>query len=283
MLPNRTMQSAPNTGVEWAYEYVLDVAKGEECLLEENVSYERDGEVLYSGYADVIVGNHILDYKESSEGYYRPQLNGYAAAWMQKTFKEELTCHVLYGQTQRADVWTITADEADEYVTSIFEIVNSENKTPTANEYCKWCANLSGCSGVNELMVSAIQEGLIVNFDCPERLSAAKKLVPIFKAWIDGVDKLTKSTLESGGEVPGYRLSERNGRQFVSNDFFAEVAMQSTVRNYDITKVLEQCSITVPKAKALFKDITGNDLPQEFLPRSNKTFAVLADKTKKID
>ena len=271
-----------NAGVEWAYEYTVDVAAGQECLLEEQVSYHRNNKLLYSGYADVITGNHILDYKESSQGFYRPQLNGYAAGYMQSSFKEEVTCHVLYGQTQRADVWTITADEADEYVNDIFKLIEAPDKKPSANEYCKWCEHLPSCDGVNEMMVKAIEGGLMCSFDSPERLADAKKVLPVFKAWVEGVDKLTKSTLEGGGEVPGFKLSKRRGRQFVSSDFFTAVAGEMAKRNFSVLDVLSKCSIAVPKAKDIYKEITGEALSEDFLPRGKEFSVVVADKTKKI-
>lgn len=277
------MPTSFNAGVDWAYDYIVEIANGEECLLEENVSYDRDGELLYSGYADVISGDHVFDYKESSQGYYRPQLNGYAAAYMQSTFKDKVTCHVLYGQTQRADVWEITSQEADEYVANVFKIIEAENKKPSANEYCKWCANISSCDGVNDLMVKAIEGGLMFNFDSPERLADARNILPVIKAWVDGVDKLSKKTLEDGGEVPGFKLSKRKGRQFVSKDFWQELAMVMAMRNSDTQEVLEMCSITVPKAKEIYKKITTLDLSEEFLPRGKDYSVVVADKNKKIE
>ncbi len=277
------MQPSLNAGVDWAYDYIVDIADGQECLLEERVSFQRGKKLLYSGYADVIVGNHILDYKESAEGYYRPQLNGYAAAYMQSTFKDEVTCHVLYGQTQRADVWTITAEEAEEYVAGMFKLIEDEDKKPSANEYCKWCRNLSSCEGVNELMVRAVEGGLMCNFDSPERLAAAKKVLPVFKAWVEGVDKLTKSTMEEGGEIPGFKLSHRKGRQFVGSDFFPALSMEAAQRNFAVLDVLKKCSITVPKAKEIYKEITGEDLSEDFLPRGKEYSVVVADKTKKIE
>jgi hypothetical protein len=271
-----------NAGVEWAYGYVTSIANGMEVQLEDKLTYTRKGDILYFGYADVICGDHIFDYKESSEGDYRPQLNGYAASYMQSTFKEEVTCHVMYGQTQRVDTWTIGAEEADEYVAEMFKLIEAPDKKPEANEYCKWCKHISSCDGVNELMVKAVEGGLMCNFDSPERLAEAKKVLPVFKAWVEGVDKLTKSTLEGGGDIPGFKLSRRRGRQFVSRDFFTAVAEEVAKRNFSVLDVLSKCSIAVPKAKDIYKEITGEDLSEDFLPRGKEFSVVVADKTKKI-
>jgi len=278
------MQTAPNYGVEWAYDYVTDIANGRAVQLEDKLTFTCGKKVLYFGYADVVCEDHIFDYKESAEGYYRPQLNGYAAAHMQSTFRDEVTCHVLYGQTQRADVWTITAEEAEEYVAEMFSLIEAKDKKPTANEYCKWCRHLSSCEGVNALMVKAISGGLQMSFASPERLAEVRKHLPVIKAWVDGVDKLTKSTMEEGGEVPGFKLSWRKGKQSVLNtDFFQHLAYEAATRNIDSFELLKFCNITVPHAKEVFLEIIGEELPEHFLQRGKKYSVVLEDKTKKIE
>jgi hypothetical protein len=229
--------------VNWAAGYVHTLAGVQSIIAEHRVSFTApdgfapDGiSQVYDGTADAIIihppGNlaDLVDYKSGAdERDHRPQLAGCALAlFSMRTRLKTIRCHVLYGRVRRADSWAMTQADAAATVLPILDARRHPARTPTACDYCTFCAARMTCPAITQ-QVAAVGETASTWADLalairnpgaitdPETASRALTLARFVSTWADAVRARATELAKAGSVLPGYRLQERRGARDVTD------------------------------------------------------------------
>jgi len=125
-------------------------------------------------------------------------------------------------------------------------------------EHCRWCAAKPICPQMNGAVDRAVHQQ-IVNLD-KEQLSAYLAKADVLEDWVKDLRALAFQVLESGGQVPGYKLVAKRGtRQWVS-----EGAVEAWADHNQITDAYE----TKLKSPAQMEKVLkkhGKELPSDLV------------------
>jgi len=215
--------------VTWAADYIRTHAP----MADYPIHCERtltmlddDFKEVMRGTPDVVCGNQLFDLKWRERDY-AAQMAAYALMLMEESGWSEVHVHVLYGERQRAERFTLTREGAQDLVDAILTNVGSA-KPPTPCDYCGWCARRLTCPAL-VTAAKTVADGYSVldkvhNWHPSEQTDADQLSVMLFiarkvlKPWIESVefhamDAITKQGLA----IPGYELKTRKAREWVSD------------------------------------------------------------------
>ena len=225
--------------VEWAVALMEDYKRtGTVETREEYLAMHTPG-IAHVGTADALCEKlgWLADLKTGALRGYMEQLAAYCYAMMHRTFAQEWTAHVLYCDHQVVKSYRFKFDEAKQMVEQIIAEVNDPAAEPRACEYCGWCANQNPCPAVVKPVeqglalaaqpVTSLETILTAIMDSPERLgefAAQWKLAE--KLVAEPVMEAMKARLETGVEVPGWKLTEVKGREYFDVDGIVWAAKQ---------------------------------------------------------
>jgi len=138
--------------------------------------------------------------------------------------------------------------------------------------HCRWCAARPICPKMNGAVDRAIHQQ-IVNLD-KQQLGEYLAKADMLEDWIKDLRALAFQVLESGGEVPGYKLVAKRGtRQWVSDEDAAKFLVSHMVEPYKELEV-----ISPAQAEKLLKKI-NQELPGDMMKTvsSGSTLATESD------
>lgn len=106
------------------------------------------------------------------------------------------------------DVWTVDNLEIEEYHKEILIAMARVAEFPTAytagETQCRWCRGKALCPALaaevertNDMVLSEMTAA---------NMADALELVPLVKAWVDGVEDFSKDFMLEGNAVPGYKV-----------------------------------------------------------------------------
>jgi hypothetical protein len=214
--------------VEWAVALMEDYKRtGTIEAREEFLSMHTPG-IAHVGTADALclILRWLADLKTGQLRSYMEQLAAYCYAMMHKNFETEWTAHVLYCDHQVVKSYRFTLEQAKQIVERVIAEVNDPASEPRACDYCGWCANQNTCPAVVRPVeaglalaaqpVKSLETIISTILDSPERMGeffsqwkAAEKLVA------EPVEKFMRARLETGAEIPGWKLTDVKGREYV--------------------------------------------------------------------
>jgi hypothetical protein len=215
-------------GITWAFEYVKVnlPMEYEQLHVERPISLITDDfNKIMDGTVDVGCGNHILDFKWRERNY-REQLIAYSLGWMQEQGIDEVHCHILYMQPQKAVTFTINRDEAWEVVNEIEAKVNDPEAKENPCEYCGWCAKAKECPALNSLAMDVVdgrEDWSLENYhssqiDNPIEMSKALLVARHVSKWCDAVEHHAKKmAIDNDVHIPGFKVQARKGRRIISD------------------------------------------------------------------
>ena len=260
--------------IDWAVEELAEVISPEDTV---DVEPKLEAEGKFYGYADVTSGEHIFDLKSGGiapEPGYRAQLSGYALAYMEATFRDFVWCHELYIDAQYHRRYKVTLEEARETVDTILAAHLDPESEPAACSFCKWCKHNLTCPALTEDIDDEDMKDF--NLDDPEELAEALRVAKRFKIWCEAVEKAAKKKLVDGGEVSGWTLQQRKGRETMD----AAVAHRELYSRMGSDKFMACCSLNINKLRKIWEEHYGDELPIENLVVRSKETVALVENTK---
>lgn len=266
---------------------VIDPAQAMRYMVETRVGF---GDYLPDvfGSTDLLgrLGNRaiVLDWKFGDgvlvDAENNDQLLFYAAAAMRTP-----ACQWVFEGADEIELIIVQPPEIRRWVTNKARVVSFEQELAKAvkraqqddapieiGDHCRWCAAKPICPKMNGTIDRAIHQQ-IVNLD-KDQLGEYLAKADMMEDWIKDLRALAFQVLESGGQVPGYKLVAKRGtRQWVSDDDAAKFLVQRQVEPYKELEV-----ISPAQAEKLLKKI-GQELPGEMVKTvsSGSTLAVDSD------
>lgn len=195
-----------------------------------------------------------------------PQLLFYAAAAM----RTEACKWVFEGATE-IELIIVQPPEIRRWVTDKARVVSFEQELAKAvkraqqddapietGDHCRWCAAKPICPKMNGAVDRAVHQQ-IVNLD-KAQLGDYLAKADMLEDWIKDLRALAFQVLESGGEVPGYKMvAKRGSRQWVDETKARDFMLKALVEPYKELEV-----ISPAQAEKLLKKI-GIELPDELV------------------
>lgn len=220
-------------GVERLHKIMEEVMGVEEkfSLLDDNLNELTFGTIDAWGYSedDEKKTLTVVDFKSGAmiagPQAYTEQLAAYALMVMDAEDKPECRVVIIPLDDEETEfhIARFTREEAEDIVLPIFERLKAGSEEPQENDGCNWCARRETCqvwlkpAEATLTLVEAIPATITREWieASPQNagiaLSAFKKLEGIFDDL--GVKDRIKSALESGEEVPGWKLQKRKGSE----------------------------------------------------------------------
>jgi hypothetical protein len=180
------------------------------------------------GTLDAASGPELFDFKWRQRDY-GPQMAAYALALFQEQGWHEVRVHVLYGEPQRAEMFTLTEEGAEKIVFDIVDRARAKpDPTPTPCEYCGWCAHRLTCKALIETAVrvaSGYSEMDQVKSWHPSAMESGAELSAALWIWRNVLSKWGESVeyharegvLKRGLTLPGFEIGTKKGRAYVAD------------------------------------------------------------------
>ena len=210
--------------VDWAVTTLQALAGGNEVI-----TRERDCRVEIPGFkspgtADALIPDKLAhaDLKTGQKRNYREQMTAYALGLMEQHFASEWTAHLLFCDQKELVSETYTFEEAKRIVADVVSRFQDPAKRPALCEYCDWCAKEQTC----EARLAVADKALAVSqpgFDFATVLADNGKLgrfltaCSILDNFREQAEAAAKERLQSGAEIPGWKLVTRRGPEFVDH------------------------------------------------------------------
>ena len=194
------------------------------------------------------------------------QLMFYAAAAMRTeaskwVFEDADEIELIIVQPPEIRRWTTTKARILSFEQDLAKAVKraqQDDAPMQTGDHCRWCAAKPICPQMNGAVDRAVHQQ-IVNLD-KEQLAAYLEKADVLEDWIKDLRALAFQVLESGGQVPGYKLVAKRGtRQWVSEKAATDFLINRMVEPY---KPLEL--ISPAQAEKLLKKIK-QELPGDLV------------------
>lgn len=238
--------------VMWAVDHVRAFATKEFPIeIEQRLSLSDDQFSLITfGTVDVINGDWIIDWKSLEAHDYWYQMAAYALMLMQRSGHRRTTVDIGYLSDRQIERHIITKTEAEDKLGALFLELENPYKKPKANEFCKWCKNLTTCEAVAG-RVTAVANGRkdwepeiyeSSKIMDPEEMVKALKIANLLKEWCESVIYHAKE-MAKAGPLPGFEIKERKGNREIKDAVAAFEALDILEPN----EFLSACTIGVGK------------------------------------
>lgn len=213
------MDDEEREAIKWAADYVnanaplsdypLEIEKRREFV---GPDFER-----IKGTLDVRCGPVVFDFKWRFGDYWAQQA-AYALTLMPPA--RAVTCHLLFGQPQKARKRIFTEAEAEALVFPIIEAATAPGAEPKACDFCGWCVRRLQCSaltdGVKAAMLGRGDWGLenwhVSEITDPAEMAKALRAARRLKSWAESCEYHAKQmAVIEGKTLPGFTVKTRSG------------------------------------------------------------------------
>jgi hypothetical protein len=134
------------------------------------------------------------------------------------TCYEFIEARAYYPESDQAFETTIRASDVPGIVRTVEAIIAAceDPKAPLrpGPEQCKYCRAAAGCPGLATQIELVVSEPMSVT---PEKRARRRDARAMIEKWTSAVQDDDKAFLASGGEIPGWRMSARAGREYVAD------------------------------------------------------------------
>lgn len=218
--------------LKWALKAVKKIAGDNAIICKEEDLKVKTPRIEHIGTEDIRIPDiqTSCDLKTGIQRDYYAQMAAYALGNMESHFCDEWTCNLVYCDQKEVVEHHFTLEQAKSVVNSILDAHEDPKKQPNQCQYCSWCAKRDVCPAV----VQPVQEAQAImesgaNLEVlrqeigsdPVRHARFLQLNKVFESeLVKPLKDLAKEKLESGKELPGYRLSSVKG-----NEYFDRVAI----------------------------------------------------------
>jgi hypothetical protein len=264
-------------GVRWAANYIKQHAPSQYPIQSEVRGSFIDADFAWvPGTRDVVAGPHLFDLKWRRRDY-SAQMAAYV---LMDDEHEEITVHVLYGESMHYDRYKITKDAALAIVDPIIAKAKDPERKPTPCEYCSMCALRLTCKAHIERAQAVVQgredwpiavkQFHATQITTPEEMAQLLEWAEYLERWAKGIKwRAVQMWEKEGVAIPGCKLKENRGKKFITD---MQAAFESSGLPLDrFLKCL----------KANWKDLESLYTELNKGPRTKK--ATVAELTKKLE
>jgi hypothetical protein len=246
-------------GVRWAVDYI----KLHAPLSYYPITFETGDVAILSdftelkGTPDVICGSHLFDLKWRPFDYLA-QMAAYALMILQHSLPDPcgtVTVHILFGESQRYERYTIDEAAALRIIEPIVTRVQDPEAKPTPCDYCSWCAKKLTCSArvaVAVKVADGYTDGAIQlstfhpsKVATPEEMAVMVRLRDILVGWCDSVRyHADEMWLKEGQQIPGCELKESKGKRY-----FTDLQGALNASGLPVEKFIQCCTARFTSSK----------------------------------
>ena len=222
--------------VEWAVTMITALSSGTPILTREDECRVAVPGFNHIGTADAIMPERLThaDLKTGQKRNYREQMAAYALGLMEQHFASEWTAHLLFCDQRQVVTHRFTFAEATKIVDDVVAAYHDPEKRPQVCDYCSWCAKSETCSARMALAAQAVAtaepafnfEAILADNDKLGRFLTACHVLDSLR---NKAEDIAKQRLNTGTVVPGWKLTNRRGAQFISHQ--------------DVATYVERCGI----------------------------------------
>jgi len=220
-----TPNADDHAAVEWAVAMVRTLAGGAPLVTREDQCRITISGFENPGTADAIIAERFAhaDLKTGQKRNYREQMAAYALGLMEQRFASEWTAHLLFCDQREVVSHHFTFAEAKQIVADVVASYRDPAKQPTLCDYCGWCAKRETCPARTTAAATALASTGPA-FDFAAILADDTKLGRFLAAcsvlddYREKAEVAAKDRLKAGLVVPGWKLQQRKGAEFVNHD-----------------------------------------------------------------
>ena len=260
--------------VQWAIGQCHRLGGGPDGLTTlEDACRITTGGLEHTGTADGVAvrGRWLVDLKSGQIYDYRAQMAAYALGLMQMHFEQEWTTHLLFCDQKQTVVHRWTYQSASELVRSVLFNVGT---APVENDYCGWCAKSLTCGARVKSMTGALvpvqteltpdNDGFLTLLNDPALLGRFLSQCATLEDFREAAKAKARQLLESGQEVPGWRLQKARATEYVEAEHVAQAVRNGVIGAHDA--ILAGGALSAKKAQALWS-AAGAVMPDEIVSR----------------
>jgi hypothetical protein len=236
--------------LKWALKQVKAIAKDNPIISEENLLKVHTPGIEHIGTEDVRIPDiqASMDLKTGQPRSYYAQMAAYAWGNMESYFCEEWTCYLVFCDQKELIEHRFTLEQAKNTVNGILDAHADLEKLPQPCQYCSWCAKKDRCPAI----VKPVQEAhalMEAGHDLavlrqeiaadPVRLARFLQLNKLFESELaKPLKEAAKAKLESGEELPGYKLTKVRGSEYFDKIAIVSAAIQGKWGMDDLVEAL---------------------------------------------
>lgn len=228
----------------------------------------------HRGTADgvAIKGRWLVDLKSGQIYDYAAQMAAYALGLMQSHFEDHWTTHLLFCDQKQVVTHRWTYASASELVRRVIANVGTP---PVENDYCAWCAKSLTCPArvqakdaalvtVAGLAPTVQDEGFLAVLNDPVQLGKFLAACSTLDDFRDAAKAKARELLETGQDVPGWRLQKARVTEYVEAEHIAQAVRNGAIGAHDA--ILAGGALSAKKAQALWS-AAGAVMPEEIVAR----------------
>lgn len=216
---------ADSDAIAWAITTITALAGSSEVITREQECRVSIPGFKNAGTADAIIPAKLAhaDLKTGQKRNYREQMAAYALGFMEQFFASEWTAHLLFCDQREVVTCRFTFEEATRIVEEITARFHDPNKKPTPCSYCGWCAKETTCEARTERaketleLVASSQFNLDAILQDNVELGRFLSACAILDDYREKAEAAAKERLQAGTTIPGWKLSNRKGAEFVDH------------------------------------------------------------------
>lgn len=265
--------------VKWAIKQVKKIAGDNSIISDEALLKVQTPGIEHIGTEDVRIPDiqRSVDLKTGSMRSYYEQMAAYAYGNMESHFCEEWTCYLVFCDQKEVVEHQFTLDQAKAVVEGVIAAYNDPQKKPTSCAYCSWCARKDSCPAVVQpvqevrSIMEADQNLEVLRQEIaadPARLGRFLQLNKVFESeLVKPLKDAAKEQVESGQELPGWKLSTVKGSEYFDKVSIVSAAiagkwgmddlveaMGGTMKGETFRELCEKYRIPVQEDQARRKD-----------------------------
>jgi len=258
------------TGIRWAAEYIRLKTPLSDHPIEWEIkrSFVATNFEDMEGTPDAVCGQDIFDFKWRPRDY-TAQLACYALMEIERfekltTLDPVIRCHILFGQTRRAEVLHFDRAAAETIIEPILK--SCEQPTPRVCDYCGWCAKKLTCvaltdpakkvaMGYADLTLVDVASWHPSEMDKPEDIALGLTIWRrVLKKWGESMEFHAQMAAEKKGlKLPGYELRPSKGKRYV-----ADVKQSFALTGLPPDEFIKACDVRLNTSKK-YPDKLGLD------------------------
>jgi hypothetical protein len=268
--------------VEWAVTMITALSSGTPILTHEDECRVAVPGFDHIGTADAIMPERLAhaDLKTGQKRNYREQMAAYALGLMEQHFASEWTAHLLFCDQREVVTYRFTFEEAHQIVDPVVAAWSNPDKQPTVCDYCNWCAKADTCSARLALVAQAISatepafnfEAILADSRALGRFLTACNVLEKLR---DKAKETARERLRAGGVIPGWKLTNQRGPQFISHEdlepLIARLGLSSVLATYG--------NLSALKFRELWESTTDAPFPEELIKHGPATVSLRAAST----
>lgn len=216
-------------------------------------------------------GGWSVDLKSGQVYDYSAQMAAYALGAMTMAMDSEWVTHLLFCDQKQVVTHRWTYESAKAVVDSVLANIGTP---PRENDYCGWCAKSLTCGARVKSMTGALvpaqteltpdDDGFLTLLNDPVRLGRFLAQCSTLDDFRDAAKAKARELLESGQEVPGWRLQKARVSEYVDAEHIAAAVDAGAIGAGDAIRA--GGALTAKKAEALWS-AAGAMMPDGIVSR----------------